>query len=216
MNLPPQVASVAFVANGAVDDYALIAGRIRRYPFVVAVDAGLHHCYAMGVTPHLIVGDMDSVTPALLASYTNVPIQRLQPEKDQTDLEVAIETVVRPHVVSMVIFAALNRRTDQSLGNLHLLRRYPGRLLIESETEMMQCVRGEVEFTCSPGQTLSLIPLGGPVRKVSSRGLKWELKDAAFDVNFMSISNQTVGERLHLSVPEGDLLCIVQTSRGNP
>lgn len=200
---------IALVANGAIFDYKYTARRLRAFAYVVAVDGGLNHCYAMGIQPNLIVGDLDSAAPDVLSHYSMVEQRRFPSDKNETDLELAIAQVMDDEK-QLVVFGALNQRTDHSLGNLHLLRRYPGRIVLESEFERVFAVRGQVELACRLGQTISLIPLGGPVRGVTSKGLRWELNHSTFDMNFFSISNEAVAERVEVRIEEGDLICVMQ------
>lgn len=202
--------SIALVANGAIDDFARIAQRLRAYPYVIAIDGGLSSCHRMGIKPHLIVGDMDSVSQSLLDCYADVPLNRLDRNKDQTDLEVALQMANTEEVKQMAVFGGLNKRLDHTLGNVYLLRRYPGRMVLESETERVFAIRGSAEISSYPGQIISLIPLGRPTQQVSSEGLRWELQDACLDENYFSISNEATGNCVSITVGIGDLICIVQ------
>lgn len=210
MNLPPTITSLALIANGFIENYALLSPYIRRYPYLVAVDGGLAHCQAMNLRPDILVGDLDSVTEAQLSRVVDIPIHRLHPDKDETDLEVAVQLFEQPQIREMTIFGGLRKRTDHCLGNLHLLRRYPGKLRIESETETIFCVHGTYTIPSVVGQVISLIPLGTPARGVSTQGLRWELKQATLDSHFLSVSNEATGPSIQISVLEGDLLCIIQ------
>lgn len=71
---------------------------------------------------------------------------------------------------------------------------------------------GEVSFETVPGQTISLIPLFGPARGITTHGLKWELSPETIgdlDHNFVSLSNVAVGDKVTLSVGSGVLACII-------
>ena len=110
-------------ANGEVDPYGFLEKLITDKDFLVAVDGGLRHLEALGLPPDVLIGDLDSVTPAqierLIASQTEVikfPI-----EKDETDLELALVEVVKRGVEEIVIIGGLGGRIDQTLANLFLL-----------------------------------------------------------------------------------------------
>jgi len=202
-NTPQQV---ALVANGLIEDHDFIASLIKKYAFVVAVDGGLLHCEKMHIKPDLIIGDLDSVPTDILKNYPNTPTKKFPKEKDETDLELAL-LAVKDQFSSMALFATLGHRLDHTLYNLHLLRRYSKNAVIESERETIFCIQGKTQVATTPGQTISFIPLGAPVVNVSSRGLKWELKQATFNKDFMSISNICLGDAVTLEIGEGDLLC---------
>lgn len=208
--------TVALVANGALHNPDLLSIPIRQHQKIIAVDGGLYHLDKMGLTPDLIVGDLDSISDELLKRYANVPIHRLPIDKDETDLEVALRLTAQPDVARMTLYCVLEKRTDHALGNLHLLRRYPQRAFIETGIETIFDIVGTAVVKCKPGQTVSFIPLGGPVAGVSSKGLKWELNNASFSKDFLSISNICLNSSFHMEITTGDLLCILQTLKTYP
>ncbi len=61
-------------------------------PLVVCADGGATHALAAGVHPRVIVGDLDSVEPSVLAHWQGrgVEVVRHPVAKDETDLELAI------------------------------------------------------------------------------------------------------------------------------
>jgi len=198
--------SYALIANGAFDNPFALAPLVRSYQSIVAVDGGLVHCHAMGITPDLIVGDFDSIPPDLLQKYPQVPVQAFPKHKDQTDLELAIQFVYRPEVERIAVFGALGKRIDHTLSNLHILRRYPGKIIFENHDESVFCVQGSQEITTFPGQTISLIQLGD-VKGITTKGLHWELNKARFDKFFYSLSNIAQGSSFQIAIEEGDLIC---------
>ena len=64
----------------------------RTYDLVIAVDAGLAACEALGLCPDLLVGDFDTLGREHLLEYqerSGVRADVHQPEKDETDTELA-------------------------------------------------------------------------------------------------------------------------------
>lgn len=200
--------NAALVANGFIENDLLIAPLIKKHTFIVAVDGGLHHCHRMNIIPDLIIGDLDSCSSELLSQYENVPTQRYPTEKDESDLELAILTV-QDRFQKMTLFGALGGRADHALYNLHLLRRYPHKVSIETEKETVLAINQKTQLKTLPGQTLSLLPLG-PVKNISSQGLKWELSHAIFDKKLMSLSNVSIKDIVEIEIEEGDLICFIQ------
>lgn len=199
--------SVALIANGAIHDYAFIASLVRDYDKRVAVDGGLIHCHAMHVRPDLLIGDFDSVSQQLLDDYKDIPKKSFPRDKDHTDMEMAVRAADSAAVERIVIFGAMEWRTDHAVANLHLMRRHADKVVIETERETLFMVSGRQTLECHPGQTVSLIPLGSPAKGVTSKGLKWELNDSTLDTDFMSISNICLESSFHIEIAEGDLIC---------
>jgi thiamine pyrophosphokinase len=194
--------TTAMIANGHIESYEIIRPLILRFPRVVAVDGGLIHCQKMDIQPHLIVGDFDSCPPGLLNKYRDVPKVVLERDKDETDLEVAIKGEGGKPII---LYGAWGRRIDHSLANALLLARWP--IEMETETERIFAIDKEMKLPCFAGQTLSLIPLSGPVSGITTKGLKWELRNGKMDQNFIGISNICLGDRVEISVERGSLLC---------
>jgi thiamine pyrophosphokinase len=205
--MPLAAKNIALVANGAIHDLKAIGKRLKAYDYIIAVDGGLLYCDSMGIEPDLIIGDLDSASLELLSNYPNVPVRRYLTDKDETDLELALQAVYHPEVENITVFGALEKRTDHSVSNLHLIRRYPKKLYLETEGELIFAIEGISEIPCKKGQLVSFLPLGGPITGVSSTGLKWELKDASFSKNFMSISNICLKNLIKIQIKIGDLIC---------
>jgi thiamine pyrophosphokinase len=202
--------TVALIANGAIQDPVKTAALVKTYSSVIAVDGGLVHCAKMGIMPDLLVGDLDSIPDGLLESYPDLPIRRFSVNKDETDLELALQGIYTPEVAKVTIFGGLEKRTDHLLANLNLLRRYPGKVFLENENELIFVLMGSNEIPCRAGQTISFMPLADPTTGVTSEGLKWELHEATFSKYFFSLSNICLSNRFNIKLQSGDLLCCMQ------
>jgi thiamine pyrophosphokinase len=201
--------SVALIANGAIHDHDVIASLIQSYDRCIAVDGGLIHCKEMHLVTDLIIGDFDSISQELLQFFLHVPTQTFPTEKDETDMELAVRAANAPSVKKIGIFGALEKRTDHALGNLHLMRRYPEKIVIETERELLRSISGHHRFDSYPGQVISLIPIGNSPQDVTTKGLKWELNHATLNQDFISLSNICLGSSFEISIGEGDLICCI-------
>lgn len=205
--------SVALVANGELFDLVAMERQIRQCDAVIAVDGGLRYCEAMGIWPDFIIGDFDSVDSALFEKYRDIPHQIFPVDKDHTDLELGIHKALSMNAQSVILFAALGKRADHTLYNLHLLAKLPGKLRIETESETLYAITDQVVISCTPGQTLSLLPLNEKAEGVNSEGLKWELQEAVINKDFMSISNVALSSKVKISIRKGILLLCL--NKGN-
>jgi thiamine pyrophosphokinase len=198
---------MAIVCSAPIPNLPVIREKIASYPLLIAVDGGANHCHQMGLRPDLLIGDMDSITPDVRAAFHDLLKICYSPDKNETDLELALSHLFHPNIERISVFGALGGRTDHTLGNLTLLARYPGKVFLESASESLLVIPGHTEFLTWPGQTISLIPLHGPARGITTQGLKWALEEGTLDKNFIGMSNVATGHNVSITVKEGDLLC---------
>ncbi len=109
--------------NGTIADDKICLAIARTCDYRVCADGGARHLVRLGVTPDLLIGDLDSITTADLAwmKARGVPIERYPANKDWTDSELAIENALshaknRDHELWMI--GALGARLDHVLANL--------------------------------------------------------------------------------------------------
>ncbi len=62
-----------------------------RRSFVICTDGGFDLAKQAEITPHLLLGDLDSIESKIPA---DLPLKTFPPEKDYTDLELAIQTAI--------------------------------------------------------------------------------------------------------------------------
>jgi thiamine pyrophosphokinase len=94
----------------------VVRRRLDEAAFVVAADGGLVHVAALGIEPHRIVGDLDSVPHELLASYPTHIVERHAAMKDELDLELALAAALDSGARAVSVLGAFGDRFDQSLA----------------------------------------------------------------------------------------------------
>jgi len=210
-------------ANGEFADPQGARRLLRHDDFIIAADGGTHHALAAGVVPHVIVGDLDSLPPDEQARVEAAGSQiiRFLPRKDETDLELALQHAVREGATEIIILAALGGRLDQTLANVLLLALPELRGLdvrIVEGTQMAFLIRDECDGALvegQPGDTVSLIPLGGDAVGVTADGLEWPLHEDTLHFGpARGVSNVLTAEHAHVRVRRGLLLCVVTQASG--
>ena len=109
--------------NGSLPDPQKVRFLLEPDDWLVAVDGGWYYLKALGLRPHLLIGDLDSVAAEDVAALEaqGVEIRRFPVHKDETDLELALLAVRAAGVTTLRVAAALGGRLDQTLANLFLL-----------------------------------------------------------------------------------------------
>jgi thiamine pyrophosphokinase len=205
---------VVIFANGELPDLAAARSILRPNDILVAADGGLHHLQNLGLNPSLLIGDLDSVSPADLLPLVErgIPIQRYPPEKDETDLELALEWTAAQGFSEVVIVGAIGGRLDQTLGNIFLLTwpRLAGmKVSLDDGLQEVQVISNQAELDGEPGDILSLLPLYGPAEGIVTQGLRYPLHgETLFPERTRGISNEFTGQQAAISLAKGSLLCI--------
>lgn len=215
---------VAVLANGEWDAEW---GRLElvQVDFLISADGGGNHALASGRLPEVLIGDLDSITPENLAlcRQKDVLIQQFPREKDETDLELALEFAIR-HLSStklkdskdskdshtVWLYGATGGRIDHLLGNLALLLRFLKKgyriHLKDPSHEIYLINKGQEALKGHLGKELSLLPITETAR-VTSKGLYYPLKsDVLYQDSPRGISNVFLGEDAVVQVDEGIVL----------
>jgi len=176
--------------------------------FVIAADSGFDHATALGLAVGLVVGDLDSIQTV----PPDVPVERHPPDKDATDLELALRAAARLEPERIIVVGGQGGRLDHLLANALVLTSedFAG---IDLEwvvgTSRVHVVRDGIRLHGHPGELVSLLPLGGPARRVRTEGLRWRLAgDDLHPGTTKGISNEFVRPVATVSVEEGVLLVI--------
>lgn len=188
---------------------------------IVGADGGAAQALALGVAPDVIIGDMDSLPGEAQASLSAQGCEFLvHPRaKDETDLELALSYVVERGFREVVILGALGGRLDHTLANvllLTLLRFATVQIRIMDDHEEAALIRdrGAITVDGQPGDTVSLLPLGGDARGITTTGLAWALDgDILRFGSSRGVSNEMTGTTACITVEQGCLL-VVHGSRG--
>jgi thiamine pyrophosphokinase len=209
----PNHRAVLFV-NGLIQDLDAAAGLLLPDDLLIAVDGGARHLAAMSRLPDLLIGDLDSLSAEEVDALREegVPVQRFPVEKNETDLELAITAALERGANSLVIVGALGGRLDQTLANLFLLN-LPALAGMDARLDdgidEVFLIREHTLVHGRPGDTLSLLPLGGAAHGVSTQGLRYPLRgETLLPEKSRGVSNELVGERAEISLTEGTLICI--------
>jgi thiamine pyrophosphokinase len=203
-------------ANGILHPDTNVHTLLKPDDLILAADGGSRHCRTLGLTPHAVIGDLDSLDPHIRQEFAaaGVKFHSYPTHKDYTDLELALQHALAQGAEEILIFGALGDRWDQTLANLLLpaadeMRDARIRLL-DGNQEIMLLRGGAVQISGQPGDTLSLIPLGGNAVGITTNGLEYPLFDGTLYFGATrGISNVLLQEHASIHLQAGLLLCVL-------
>ncbi len=186
-------------------------------PHVICADGGALQARALGLRPHTIIGDLDSLTAEQVAQFRAARAEVIQHpvEKDETDLELALHHCRRIGAASIHILGALGGRFDQTIANIFLLTHSALRDMRIEVIDGEQVVRllrpGAHRIDGERGDTVSLIPLAA-AEGIRTRGLQYPLAEETLHLGpARGISNVMLRESVEVAFRAG-LLLVVHTS----
>ncbi len=184
---------------------------------IIAADGGARLAERCGLWPDLIVGDLDSLggDEAERFAARGATIERVSPHKDETDLELALLAATERGATWMRVIGAVGSRLDQTLAAVHMLLmpQLGGRdaRLVAGRQTLWVVGPGQHALDGAPGDTVSLIPLAGDARGISTEALEYPLHGETLVMGAArGVSNVMAADRAGVALEAG-LLVVVHT-----
>ena len=179
---------------------------------VIAADGGYTAAQALGIKPHLVVGDFDSL------GYVPEAEEIIQHpvRKDDTDTLLAIRLGLERGYRSFVITGALGGRLDHSFANLQtllFLRDHGARGLLYGDGFAATAVTNGT-ITLEGRDTLSVFTMDAKAKGVTLKNVSFPVENAELINGFpIGVSNAFLDGPAEISVTDGTLLVMWQAEK---
>jgi thiamine pyrophosphokinase len=203
--------SVIVLAAGRLGE----VGAVAPAGLVIAADGGSGHAAALGLAIDVIVGDLDSIDPATLrsAQAAGVAVEQHDPDKDATDLELALDAALERGAQRITVLGVGGGRADHHLANILLLAsaKYAAADVDAwVDGSLLAVVHRVRRIDVGAGSTVTLVPAGGPAAGVRTAGLQWGLQgDTLTPGTSRGVSNVALMPTIEIQVESGTLLAVV-------
>ena len=213
--------------NPTISRPALILGSGEDVPFtaptlkndntlIICADGGAKLARTWRLTPKIILGDQDSLDAPTKEYHRaqGVVFRRVPTEKDETDLDLAVEYALQQGATSLTLVGAWGSRIDHALGNVELLYRLalmglPNQILTRSHRLSAFCTR--FRATAQKDSIVSLLPLSPEVTNVRTRGLLYPLNGVTLKKgSTLTISNVATATEIIVEMANGVLLIVMR------
>lgn len=203
----------AIVCNGEPARRVLARRLARTVDLIIAADGGANVARRAGIRPHVIIGDLDSVTLTTRKFFAAAQLIHVA-RQDNTDLEKALDYALAAGVKKATLLGATGKRLDHTLGNLSVIWRYAGvvdiRLL---GNDWCAVPVGRMKrLRAKRGTVVSLLPFG-TCTGITLRGLRYPLANATMRVGEIGVSNVVERPRVSIEVKNGNMLLVVPSVR---
>ena len=206
---------IAIFSGGMIDSFQV------DFDLFIGVDRGSLFLIEQGIYPDLAIGDFDSVSEeelALVCSQSKEILQA-QPEKNDTDLELAVKTAfVRYPQEQVTIFGAFGGRLDHTLANVFLpsdpeIMPYMQQIrLCSAQNELSYCPQGRHEIKPVVGMDyLAFMSVSNS--QLTIEGAKYPLNESNYFLKKVYASNEFIDEPVFLECQSGYAIVIYSKDR---
>jgi thiamine pyrophosphokinase len=193
----------AIIVTGGAPPPKQVAAVLPADRFVIAADSGYDHARYLGLAVDLLVGDLDSISPAGLAHAraAGVAIEQHPVAKDATDTELALDAAVERGLGRLVVVSGGGDRLDHVLATLFALAapRFadrPAEMWWGSTSIEVRHAGSEPILGTHPDELFSVLPVHGLATGVAISGARYPLHDRSLAAgSSLGVSNVADPER---------------------
>lgn len=175
---------------------------------VIGADAGYLKLESLGITPHLTVGDFDS----LWVIPKNCEVIKHPIKKDDTDTMLAVKIGFERGYENFCLYGCAGKRLDHTLANLQTLSfiaEKGGKGYIFGDDFVATAVKEDsISFAKNQKGNISVFSATDRC-EVSITGLLYPLEKAEITYNFpLGVSNSFIGENAEITIHKGTAIII--------
>ena len=188
----------------------------------LGVDGGCLKLLEQGLSLDIAVGDFDSVSEVDLRKIQVQAKQVVQsvPEKNDTDLELALKTVFEDYPdAAVTVYGAFGGRLDHFLSNIFLptdpdLAPYMEQIqLVDGQNRLIYRPAGCHEIQPDPAMSyVGFMPVGEGHLEIT--GAKYPLHQENYFLKAMYGSNEFLDQPIQVSLDRGYLVIVYSKDRG--
>jgi thiamine pyrophosphokinase len=198
--------------NGQVSNPTKVKRIAHDCSLLIAANGGAKYCVDFGLTPQVIIDDMDSVDSDVWKNNPGIEYIRHPIHKDKSDTELAVEYALAHGCEQVILIAATGGRLDHTLANVALTASHPGQVALFDGTSTLIAVDKTEKCILHSrvGARVSLLPYCLGASKVRTKGLKYTLRDERLNSATHGLSNELSQTETCICVSDGILLVYIE------
>ena len=200
------------IANGASCSQELLNQLLEWSPLVVVLDSAMHRVMQLGIKVDVLLGDFDRDFDPNYYLNQQYPLEIVQaPDQNYTDLEKAIEYLIKRNIPSVNIIWATGKRADHTINNMANMVRYKNQIkmvMLDDHSKIFPL--GPIYKKWYEKQSIiSLVPIT-KVTGVTSENLVYPLNHSDLILGYQNGTCNSVAQDGIVSITHesGDLLLI--------
>lgn len=210
---------VLILANGSPPPRDLAQRLASAADLIIATDGAAAKAFELGLQPHLICGDFDSIDKAQASQLFPSAEIIVAANQDYADLEKSLQLAKERGATQVTVLGATGGRLDHTLANLALLLSWHQTMVLciqEADTTVW-CLSAAGStpnkhiIPTQPNDTISLIATQPAI--ISIHGVLWETNRLLLLPGTRAVSNKTLGHTVEVEIVQGTVfLCLLSSS----
>lgn len=195
--------------EGNLSDFLHIASN----DFIICADGGYQYARRAGITPHLLMGDFDSITEEV---PSHIETRTFSREKDDTDTGLCVKAAIESGYQDILIVGGLGGRFDHSVANLQTMASAAAQIksvaMIDEKNFVTILINSRINIPRKTGYHLSLFSFSEKCQGVSVSGVHYPLSHYTMTNQFpLGVSNEFEADEAIISVENGTLLIVLSS-----
>lgn len=197
------------VGNGEFPQHHIPISALCSAETIICCDGAANTLYKNGITPHVVIGDLDSILPEVAEAYAHVLV--CNTDQDINDQTKAIEWALTQGLQDVLIIGASGKREDHTIGNIALLAEYGKKISAQICTDygIFTPIYHTHRFDSFVGQQVSIFTIGA-YTPVSSKGLRYPLQNMKLDSWWKGTLNEASETSFEIVCDAGELIVFTE------
>ncbi len=171
---------------------------------IIAADGAADSLDELGLSPEIIIGDLDSVSPSIREQNKTLH----NPDQSTNDYQKSLSYLKENNLLPSIVVGINGGHLDHVLNNINIFLETDSLLYAPPLIGFVLKPQTDQKLTLPLNTKISLI--GIPFASVSSTGLKWELDHLSLAFpGTNSCFNRTQQSTIQLNVHQGSVLVLI-------
>ncbi len=167
-------------------------GKSKAFP-ILAADGAANKLFEYGIIPQAVIGDCDSVKPSIMNKVFYIKDEN----QDITDFEKVVNYATEKKLFPFIVTGISGGYLDRIFMNINVFSQTESVFL--SDKLIGLALHDSYKLSLPINTKISLF--GAPYCEITTKGLKWELKDSILSFGkFYSCSNRVISSDLSFYV----------------
>ncbi|NGX32988.1 MAG: hypothetical protein K1060chlam4_01047 [Candidatus Anoxychlamydiales bacterium] len=182
---------------------------------IIAADGASDKLKNYSITPNYNIGDGDSIREKKSNSFIKIL------DQSKTDFEKSIIFAKKLNLMPSLVLGFSGGEIDHIIGNAQIITKYSDKnelFFLDTYTtkkgfgtKLGVILNKELNINLSPLSTITIIPFEESI--ITTKGLKWDLKDKTIDSNFFSLRNYNTSSEVIFKLSKDRALIILDITQ---